>query len=112
MYKYACGCIRDNGEKEIRQGKDKCYSCMKALFGKRVSFIRYGDIPESGRSINWAENRYEAGVSCYLVEGGKIMHTVRGEFCDRNVICGTAIAVGTGSDDELLIDASTIELVD
>ena len=28
-----------------------------------VMAFRYGDIPEEGRSINWAENKYEPGVS-------------------------------------------------
>lgn len=28
-------------------------------------FIRYGDIPESGKSYNYRDNFYEKGVSCY-----------------------------------------------
>ena len=32
-----------------------------------VEAIRYGEIPEEGRSINWAENKWEPGVSCVKI---------------------------------------------
>lgn len=36
-----------------------------------VEAIRYGEIPEEGRSINWAENKWEPGVSCVkIIRGG------------------------------------------
>ncbi len=84
---------------------------MRKLFGTRVEFVRFGDMPKNGLSINHAENKYETGVSCYLVENGKIMQTVRGEFSDRKTIKGTAIAIDTGGDCELIIDILTIEII-
>ena len=32
-----------------------------------VEAIRYGEIPAAGRSINWAENTWEPGVSCVKI---------------------------------------------
>lgn len=32
-----------------------------------VEAIRFGEIPESGYSINWAENKKEPGVSCVKI---------------------------------------------
>lgn len=113
MIKYHCGCTRDDGDNSrTYNAKNKCHSCMSKLFGKRVEFIRFGEMPESGLSINYAENKYESGVSCYLVENNNIVGTVRSEFEDRKIIRGTAIAIDTGSDDELIIDMNTVELHD
>ncbi len=112
MIKYKCGCTRNDGDNtRTYHASKKCCSCMSKLFGTRVEFVRYGDMPENGCSINYAENTYESGVSCYLVENGEIMHTVRGEFEDRKVIRGAAIAIDTGGDDELIIDMDTVELI-
>ena len=111
MIKYSCGCTKDDGDNSRTfEAKKKCYRCMSKLFGTRVEFIRFGEMPESGLSINHAENTYEVGVSCYLVENNEIVGTMRSEFADREVIKGTAIAIDTGSDDELIIDMTTVEL--
>lgn len=32
-----------------------------------VTAFRYGEIPEEGRSINWAENKWEPGVSVVAI---------------------------------------------
>jgi hypothetical protein len=81
-----------------------CYECRKSLVGKRVDFIRYGSLPESGYSMNWSTGGYEKGVSVYLPG-----QTARAEFETRKKITGSAVVVGLGSDDEILIDANTIE---
>lgn len=36
-------------------------------FPEIVQAVRFGKIPESGRSINWAENQCERGVSCVKI---------------------------------------------
>lgn len=39
-----------------------------------VEAIRYGEIPEAGRSINWADHSWEPGVSCVKIirDGAKL----------------------------------------
>lgn len=32
-----------------------------------VEAVRYGEIPEGGRSINWADHSWEPGVSCVRI---------------------------------------------
>jgi len=58
-----------------------------------VEAIRFGEIPAEGRSINWAEHKYEPGVSCVKIirtagdEDAKSIYDVTlGEFGDREKI--------------------------
>ncbi len=111
MTKYACGHETSYHPLDY-SSPGKCYGCMEELFGTRVEFIRFGDIPDGGRSANWSDDTLEKGVSCYLVEGGGVVDVVRSEFgCRDKIIYGTAIVIDTGSDGEPIIDAGTIELL-
>lgn len=85
-----------------------CWECKKKLIGTRQNVVRFGNIPESGHSKNYASNSYEEGVSVYFE-----WDNPRGEFQERDkVLKFSAIVVGYGSDDEPLIDADTIKPVD
>lgn len=104
--------LQPDGEKAVR--KPSNYEISKGVEGRRVRFTRYGSLPRNLMSVNYAEEITETsadgtpGLSVY-VEG----QTVRGEFADRDLsITGTAIAIGSGSDGEVLIDPRTIILDD
>jgi hypothetical protein len=107
--KFACGHkpYWNDGCSDDYVAKSLCYQCLKALIGTEVEFIRFGAPPKSGQSRNHAENKLEAGVSCYLIQNGKIMDTVRGEFLDRQPYIGKGVMVDTGSDDEIIVEIIT-----
>lgn len=80
-----------------------------------VQAIRYGDIPKNGQSINWAENRYECGVSCVKIvrqpEDLSYSSVYDVTLCDREkyLIEGYYFH-DTGSDGEpLLVNAKMIK---
>ncbi len=105
---YGCG---HQKESEERFGEDKffsvsypCYDCQQAMIGTRQNVVRYGEIPEDGKSYNFRENRAEDGVSCYLTS-----MRPRPEFVEnRKRQEFSAIIIGWGGDDEPLIDAKSI----
>lgn len=72
----------------------------------RIGF-RYGEIPEAGRSVNHAENRWESGVSCICLDDDhdSIYDVTLGyQGIEKIKIEGWYIG-GSGSDGEpLLID--------
>lgn len=73
-----------------------------------VEAIRYGEIPEEGRSINWAEHSWEPGVSCVKiirseadVEAASLYDYTLGAFGDREKIRVAGWWLGlSGSDGE------------
>ena len=82
-----------------------CWNCMQKLIGTRQNVIRYGNIPPSGQSYNYRDNKIEDGVSCYMPN-----QKPRPEFTKgRNKLEFRAIIRGWGGDDEPLIDAKTIK---
>ena len=107
---YICGHTRNRPGVDMTW-KHRCYTCRSAEIGTRIQFVRYGAIPASGHSINWAQNTAEEGVAVYRLLGNGVHEpTLRAEFASRIPITGTAVMVGTGSDDEPIIDATTIIL--
>lgn len=108
MISYNCGHTKYYCPQQVINSNKMCYDCKHELIGKEIEFIRFGDIPASGRSINYTESTWESGVSVYLAKDGNAIETIRAEFADRPKYTGYAIVVDTGSDDEFLIDADTI----
>ena len=108
MIHFSCGHSGDfgTGKREVRLNK-LCYNCKKSLIGKKIDFVRFGNMPENGYSWNYSENCAESGVSVYLVQNGVVADVVRGEFANRTIYCGQGIAVGFGGDGELLVDNIT-----
>ena len=84
-------------------------------------YIRYGELPKGGRSYNYRDNRYEAGVSCIPAEFAsdgswrpihnaatkidQLAYEAKGVQVYR--VWGTE--VGTGSDGEPLLKVDRIE---
>lgn len=106
---YRCGHWRYNVSHEDNISRRLCYDCRLALVGTRIDFIRYGDVPESGLSYNYTDNRSESGVSVYGIDPDT-GDADQFSFIDisRPTIRGSAICIGYGSDDEPIIDADTI----
>lgn len=106
--KYSCGCSKTSMR---RFGPDKkfevsrpCVDCREKMIGQRFTVIRYGNIPECGKSYNYRDNKYEEGVSVYFEN-----MRPRPEFVEgRNKLVFSAVVVGFGGDDEPLIDVKTI----
>jgi hypothetical protein len=78
-----------------------------------VEAVRFGAIPEDGRSINHAERKYEDGVSCVKIirseadRNAKSIYdvTLGYQGIEKNIISGWYLG-GSGSDGEpLLVDA-------
>lgn len=106
--KFSCGCVEEGwkriGENKYFEISYPCGACQEKMIGQRVNVVRYGAIPANGKSYNYRDNKYEAGVSCYL-EG----QNTRPEFTEgRKAIKFSAIIIGWGGDDEPCIDAKTI----
>ncbi len=75
-------------------------------------YIRFGSLPKSGKSQNYASGKLEAGISvygaCYDLESGVIRFDERGGLFDpyllsRAVYLVTGEEVGIGSDGEVLL---------
>ena len=106
---YSCGHVT---ESDPRFGIDKklnisypCLECRTEMIGKRINVVRFGDIPSCGKSYNYRDNKYEIGISCYLIG-----MNYRPEFTEnRNILLFSAICVGFGGDCEPLIDPNTIK---
>lgn len=101
------GTCSDHGTYELA---GICYDCLKALIGTRIEFVRFGEAPEDGASRNHISGRGEAGVSVYLVLAGRtVIAGFPAEIWTRRPIYrGTAVMVDTGSDDEPIVDWSTV----
>ena len=85
----------------------------QSLVGKRIPFLRFGDIPASGQSRNFRDGHSEGGVSCYeiLADGSPNMcGWPFGIMEGRPKISGTGIVIGWGSDGEPLIDSKSIQI--
>jgi len=87
-----------------RQGHD---------FPEIVSGWRYGDIPESGRSYNYATQEAEAGVSMMQLDGQEKIKTLaelRGSFDSRPKVRVTGFLnpLDVGGDGEPLIICARI----
>ncbi len=105
---YGCGHKRE-GMDRIGENKEynvsyPCYDCQQMMIGTRQIVIRYGDLPQNGKSYNYRDNKNEIGVSCYLPS-----MRPRPEFSCREKHEYSAIIIGWGSDDEPIIDAETIK---
>lgn len=77
---------------------------MKSI-GKTIVGYRYGKAPESGKSYNYRENKYECGVSMASVGYDKEI----GSFAvsgskDRKKYYYIGEICGTGSDDEICLE--------
>lgn len=100
---YSCGHRRNHpGHQDINLSRP-CYDCCQAMIGTVQTVVRYGNLPKSGKSYNYADNVAEIGISCYLVGT-----TPRPEFTDRKKLVFKALVVSFGSDDEPIIDMTTI----
>jgi len=100
---YRCGCRVYNQSHDDAIVDKVCYDCLLLLIGTRQTVVRYGNIPKGGKSYNYRDNKYESGVSCYLLNDKP-----RPEFSDRPKLVVSAIVIDTGSDDEPIIDSKTI----
>jgi hypothetical protein len=106
---YACGHSNSYNPGHNINLPSLCYHCKMALVGTSVDFVRFGAVPESGRSWNHAESKPEAGVSVYLVQENIIRDTLRWEFADtRTMYIGKGIVLGVGGDDEIVVEITTI----
>jgi len=94
--------------------------------GERDTYIRFGDLPEDGRSYDSRNDRREAGVSVYACEraatdedapadideayylAGTMLQTVFG-LLDRPIYLVSGERVGTGADGEPVIQDVEIE---
>jgi hypothetical protein len=83
-----------------------------------VEAIRYGDIPDCGRSINYADNCYEDGVSCVKIirTAGDINYqsiydvTLGYQGFKKTMVTGWYLG-GSGSDGEpLLLCAKEVDV--
>ena len=101
---YRCGHEKWNGSWKSYTLCDDCVDCRDSVVGTRQTVIRYGNVPSSGMSHNYRDNCDEVGVSVYLP-----WQRPRAEFVRRQKYTLSAVVIGWGSDDEALIDASTIE---
>ncbi len=104
MITYSCGHKRDYNPGHNIMAKTICYDCRMSLVGTEIDFIRFGAPPKDGYSYNYQSGRNEIGVSVYLVQNGNIRDTIRGEFSDRTMYVGKGVMVGTGGDDEPLVE--------
>lgn len=80
------------------------YDCgrqgIKIDFGKVVTAVRYGDVPEGGRSKNYRDDYLEDGTSVAYIEGEKEVVW----FKDRNKVSLRGILLDQkGSDGESLL---------
>ena len=83
------------------------------------TFIRFGELPKSGKSRNWSTGKNERGVSCYrstyniltgayntygALPGAEISYLMR----NANIYLITGDVVGVGSDGEPVINNAKI----
>lgn len=80
-----------------KKSEDLAYFISKPA-GEEKTWYRYGNIPESYRSINYTENKGEMGVSVYSTPKGSSPF-----FADREIYTGKGRQVGWGSDGEPII---------
>ena len=83
------------------------YDCgrkgVKIDFGKVVKAVRYGDVPEGGRSKNYRDDYMEDGTSVAYIEGGEEVGSSIW-FKDRNKVSLIGILLDQkGSDGESLL---------
>ncbi|KKN34371.1 hypothetical protein LCGC14_0794180 [marine sediment metagenome] len=95
-----------DGHPEQKIIREYCWECKQSFIGTRQKVIRYGDIPKSGFSYNYRENRNEIGISCYLQNMRPRPEFTKG----RKKIVFSAIIIDYGGDDEPLIDMKTIRI--
>lgn len=101
--------------KELEDVTDSKWSAFfeAGFYGREpewVQAIRYGEIPESGYSINWAEGTRESGVSCVKIirqesdRDYKSIYdiTLGGQGFEKITVEGWYFG-GTGSDGEPLL---------
>lgn len=98
----------------------ECGAFWEAGFkGRRpeyVQAVRYGEIPADGRSINWAENAWEGGVSCVKIIRNPEDRDVKSIYdvtlgmqgINKYIVSGWYMG-GVGSDGEPLILCAKID---
>lgn len=114
-----CGCMELAGEvpswcqaREPRPLSGLCFDCRKARIGETIEFVRFGNLPNGGRSYNHRDKTEEDGVSVYEVKGGVIQFV--GFYCDfaeRPAYRGKGVIVGWGSDGEPLVKPGRVHKV-
>ena len=101
---YICNVILKTPAQVDKVGNN-IMATIENLIGKTIVGYRYGEAPESGYSWNYAENRYEPGVSMaqvgYFKECGSFA-TSEAESSRRKYYYIGEIA-GEGGDDEICL---------
>jgi len=81
-----------------------CRNCKEDRIGEIINFVRYGNIPASGKSKNHRDNSIEDGVSVYEIKDGKEkLVGFHFDITDREKTYGVGEIVGWGSDCEPLV---------
>lgn len=90
-----------------------CDTCdrerRQSRIGHKIRFLRFGSVPESGRSTNHRDRTDEEGVSVYEIVKGKVEFVGwHFDFHGRRAFRGTGTIVGWGSDGEPTVRVETI----
>lgn len=112
-------CMPGLTDEEKTEAIERIKSFKKAPYGV-TGYIRFGNLPKSGKSKNYATGKLEKGVSCYnalwdleknayvrtgnSLEGAAINYIIKG----APIYFITGEEVGTGSDGEPLLSNAQI----